>query len=371
MRVASLRLAEFRNYHAAALELSPGMNLVAGANGEGKSNLLEALSMLSVGRSFRGANDRDMVNWDADAASVSCSLVDGPGEGGEAPADRIDMEIVPGGRKQVRIDGAVIETLSDLVGMVRTVHLSPEVIDDQFRSPSGRRRMLDVLISQADRTYLAGLKRHRHVVQNLNALYKRSGTGNAEFDVWERQLAEAAVELAAKRRDVLATLEAAMAHRFETLFGGRALSIRVLATLPDEDDRARSVDAATAALRGSREQAFRRGYVTRGVHRDRIDVELDGREIETHGSQGQLKGAYFAWKLAEGEVLAGLTGQRPLWLVDDPFSEMDRERSLSLLDTFAGAGQVILTTARDPDLPLDVPEIARWQVQDGTIAREQ
>ena len=371
MRVASLQLGEFRNYHRAAIALSPGLNLMAGANGQGKSNLLEALCMLSVGRSFRSATDSDMVNWGADHAVVACTLLDGPGGESDAPAESIEMEIRAGARKQIRVDGAPLETLSDLVGMVRTVHLSPEVIDEQFRSPSGRRRMLDVLISQADRAYLAGLKRHRQIVLNLNALYKHPAPDALEMDAWERQLAEAAVPLATKRRRILEELEPVMAERFRVLFGGCELSIRIYATLPEGDDPEATANAATGALRESREQARRRGYVTRGVHRDRLDVELDGRAIESHASQGQVKGAYFAWKLAEGDVLAKLTGQNPLWLVDDPFSEMDRERALSLLETFTNAGQVVITTARDADLPLEEPNIARWQVNDGTIERER
>ena len=96
---------------------------------------------------------------------------------------------------------------------------------------------------------------------------------------------------------------------------------------------------------------------------------LDGRPIDVHGSQGQTKGAYFAWKLAEGDVLRDMTGAEPTWLVDDPFSEMDRERSLSLLGEFLERGQVVLTSARDTDLDLGDRGLTRWNVHDGIIER--
>ena len=241
MHIAALDLTDFRNYRSASVALAPGLNLVTGANGQGKSNLLEAIGLLSVGKSFRGANDGDIVRWDTGRAVVSCRLDDGP-------VERIEMAISQAERKQITIDGAPAQPLSELLGVVRTVHLSPEVIDQQFRSPAGRRRMLDMLISQGDREYLTALRRHRQVLQNLNALWKTGGPADTELDVWELQLAREAVLIGNRRRRTLHDMEPALARRFGEWFSGHALSLRVHESLPTDAPQD-AVGACAEALR--------------------------------------------------------------------------------------------------------------------------
>lgn len=359
--VASVALRDFRNYRSASLELVPTVTLVIGANGQGKSNLLEAIGLLSIGKSVRSARDAEVVRWGADGSQIACELA-------VASASRLEMQIQPGQRKQVRVDGAILPHLSDLLGIMRTVHLAPDVIDDQFRSPSGRRRMLDILISQIDHGYLDALRRHRRIVEEINALCKGLRPSPPAMDVWEEQLATVSVAIMRRRSEVLALLSEAARQHFVGLFRDDGLEIRMHTTLPNEaGDGDRIVGRCAEALRAARGQAQRLGFVTKGAHRDRFDMLVGGRLLESHASQGQVKGAYFAWKFAEGRVIEETTGVKPLWLVDDPFSEMDRPRALALLDLLRDRGQVILTTARDSDLDLDTFGFARWQVDDGVL----
>lgn len=372
MHLTALELTDFRSYVHAMVSFEPGVNLIVGANGQGKTNLLEAIGLLSVGRSIRGANDADMVKWDAETALIDGKVAENGGT-------QLTMRLRPGQAKEVSIDGAPLATLSELVGMLRTVHMTPDTIDQGFRSPSGRRRMVDMLISQVDRAYLDALKRHRQVVANLNALCKRisddpSRAGEVEIEVWERQLAEVAVEIGRRRVATVEMLSAAAQTRYAALFDDARLEFNLRTSLPFETQGdagqvsdADRVDTAARVLAAGRERAVRSGFVTRGAHRDRLDVLVNGRDIESHASQGQIKGAYYAWKLAEGDVIASETGHEPMWLVDDPFSEMDRARALSLLDAFRERGQVLLTTARDEDLGLDRFGFATWRVHDGTL----
>jgi len=359
VHVASVELSDFRNYRNASVALSATLNLLAGDNGQGKSNFLEALGLLSVGKSIRGAMDAEMVRWEADEGRLACVIADGT-------ASRLEMRLRPGERKEVRIDGAPAETLADIVGILRTVHVTPDVIDDQFRSPSGRRRMLDILISQIDRNYLRALKRHRAVVAQMNALWKRADPSPAELEVWERHLATVAVDIVRRRQEVIERLRQAADQHFGALFDAGRLDMRLRPTLP-VDDSPDAVERAARALAQARPQAERAGCVTRGAHRDQIDVLIDDRPFEEHASQGQVKGAYFAWKLAEGDVIEQTAEVRPLWLVDDPFSEMDRTRAFRLLDAFRARGQVIVTTARDGDLGLEGSGFARCMVDHGRI----
>jgi DNA replication and repair protein RecF len=372
MHLTALELIDFRSYARAMISFEPGVNLIVGANGQGKTNLLEAIGLLSVGRSIRGANDADMVKWDAETALIDGRIAENGGA-------KLTMRLRPGQAKEVSIDSAPLATLSELVGMLRTVHMTPDTIDQGFRSPSGRRRMLDMLISQVDRAYLDALKRHRQVVANVNALCKRIGDDpssarEVEIEVWERQLAEVAVEIGRRRAAIVAALNTAAQTRYAALFDDAQLELRLRPSLPVETEGdgervsdADRVDSAARVLATGRDRAVRSGFVTRGAHRDRLEVLVNGRDIESHASQGQIKGAYYAWKLAEGDVIASETGHEPVWLVDDPFSEMDRERALSLLDAFRERGQVLLTTARDEDLGLGRFGFATWRVHNGTL----
>ena len=359
--MASVELVDFRNYRASSADLSLTMNVLVGENGQGKTNFLEAIGVLSVARSLRGATDAEMIRWGAPESRLACDVV-------SAAEQRLEMRIPLTGRKQVAVDGAPLTGLSELIGTLCTVHLAPEAIDGQFRSPAGRRRMLDVLISQVDHTYLLALKRHRSIVSHLNALLKQARPRLDELELWERQLATAAAEIVRRRRAVLKRLEPAATECFSALFGADRLGVRLRSTMP-VDDTSQAVEACAEALAKARPQALRSGFVAKGAHRDRVEVLLDGRDIESHASQGQIKAAYFAWKTAEGAVMEQVADARPVWLIDDPFSELDRTRALRLVEGFAGRGQVLLTTARDDEMGIDRWDCARWRVKNGTIRK--
>ncbi len=359
MHVTSLELADFRNYRSVSVALSPGVNVLAGGNGQGKTNFLEAAGLLSVAKSLRGATDTEMVGWSAKESVLTGHLAD-------AACDRIEMSLRPPGRKRVSVDGAPLASISDLIGILRTVQLAPDAIEDLFRSASGRRRMLDMLISQVDRTYLRALIRHRNTIAQLNALLRQQKSSSDELGVWEEQVSVAAVEVVRRRRSVVERLEPAICGHFAELFGGVSIEMRMRTTLP-VDDSDGAVDACARALAEARPRSRQRGFVSKGAHRDRVEVLLGGRNIEEHASQGQFKGAFFAWKIGEGDVIEEIAGVRPVWIVDDPFSEMDRARALKAFEMFSGRGQVLITTARDDDLGIERWDCTRWRVESGTI----
>ncbi len=309
MYVASVALHDFRNYHSASLELAPAATLIIGANGQGKSNLLEAIGLLSIGKSVRGAPDAEVVRWGTPGSRIACELV------GTA-ASRLEMQIEPGQRKQVRADGAALSSLSDLIGIMRTVHLAPDVIDYQFRSPSGRRRMLDILISQIDQGYLAALKRHRRIVQGINALCKHEQPDASVVDVWEAQLAWVAVEIMSRRNEVLKALQQAAQRYFEGLFRSESIEIKMRTTLPadgeDEDELRnaclvsapsgqRAVEAhglrdersAPGSVRRAHRRSIDRGARLTGTDQRsvlRLEARRRGRHRTDHGREAALAG---------------------------------------------------------------------------------
>jgi len=338
VHLTSVQLRDFRSYRSASAVFAPALNIVSGENGQGKTNLLEAIRLISVGRSFRGATDGEMVSWGQPSGTITGAIDDGP-------VRQIVLTIAPGERKQGTIDGAALNGLAELVGVLRTVAVSSDEIEQQFGSQTGRRRMIDVMISQVDRGYLTELRRCRTIVAQLNAVYRDPANDDALCDVLERQLAETSLRINRRREAFFHDFCRAVEGHFSRLFGTGNLVLESRPTLPGKGELS-DLDHAVDVLRESRHSARRAGFAVRGAHRDRFRVLLDGRDIESHASKGQVKIAYLAWKLAEGDFIERETMCSPVWLIDDPFSELDARRAVALLVSAEQRGQVILTNAR-------------------------
>jgi recombinational DNA repair ATPase RecF len=192
------------------------------------------------------------------------------------------------------------------------------------------------------------------MLAQLNALCREPTPDGAELEACQTQIASTDREIAG--------------NCYGLLFGRPDLRLRLRGILDsDEGDVPGAETPHVRALRAARPQAIRRGYVTKAAHRERFERYLSGREIETHSWQGQRKGAYDAWQLAEGDIMHEKTGERPLWLAEDPFNEMDRSRALRPRGPFCDREQVILTSPRDADLDLETRGFARRLVHDGVI----
>ncbi|HOM57437.1 MAG TPA: hypothetical protein PLG27_06795, partial [Candidatus Latescibacteria bacterium] len=209
--------------------------------------------------------------------------------------------------------------------------------------------MIDVMISQVDRRYLTELRRCKTIVAQLNAVYRDPANDDALCDVLEHQLAEVSLRINRRREAFFRDFCGAVEGHFSRLFGIGNLVLESRTTLPGDGDMS-DLDRAVDVLRESRPSARRAGFAVRGAHRDRYRVLLDGKDIESHASKGQVKIAYLAWKLAEGDFIQRETTRSPVWLIDDPFSELDAKRAAALLASTEQRGQVILTNARTDDV---------------------
>ena len=370
-RLARLVVRDFRNLER--VELSPPRAgwVVVGENGQGKTNLLEAIHYLQLLRSSRGARDADVVRFGADAFHIAAHI-----ETGQCHEVSVGFERA-GHRKRARLDGSVPERLSDALGALPSVMFSPDDVSLITGSPAERRRYLDVMLAVTNHKYLNALQQYRAALLRRNAALRAAAAngGRSRFAdssasnavaVWEPALAEYGAALWRERRAWVASME----ERLESLCGeigeeGR-VRMRYASTLSAPDDPRSALASALEEKRGS---DLRRGLTHAGPHRDDLVVTLDGRDLRVFGSAGQQRTAAIALRMLEAATVTERRGLAPMFLLDDPFAELDARRSariLSLLER-EGMGQTVLVVPRESDIPGALTPLARYRIAGGVV----
>ena len=364
MFLSILELHHFRNYRGGRLVFAPKGALIRGGNAQGKSNLLEAIYFLSLGKSSRGAADADVASYEEQGFGVRGEV---SGAGGSF-AIFVEYDAALG--KRIYIDGQVLPRVSELIGRFPSVLFSPENVDLILRFPVGRRRILDALLAQESREYLADLFRYRRVLTQRNRLLKRITQAGVQADrllhPWDEELAVCGARIVRKRMAAVGELEQSFVRFYRDLTSGvEEASVTYKKTVSFEDE-----DGAVARfiemLNKKRGEEIRMGYTLSGPHRDDVRIYVNGHDLQRFGSQGQLKSALLAWKLAEVVFLQRASEQWPVLLLDDVFSELDRRRCLALLELLSQFGQVFLTAAREKDLPLSEMGFEEVIIEQGT-----
>lgn len=364
----SLSLRDFRNLGRLDVALPDDGVAIVGENGQGKTNLLEAVYYLHLLRSARGARDVDIVRFGAPGFHIGARA-----DGGTQHELSVGFERA-GRRKRVKLDGAEPARLSDALGALPCVLFSPADVELVAGAPSARRRYLDILLALSSRPYLAALQRYRHALAQRNAALRnavRDGArGEQRVAVWEAPLAEHGAVL---WRERVHWTDAA-APRFSAICSAigepAPVAMRYATALEPASAALDDVRATLArALEEKRAFDLRRGITHAGPHRDDLALTLDGRELRAFGSAGQQRSAAIALRLLEADTLSDRLGARPLLLLDDPFAELDARRSARILELLAahGMGQTLLTVPRESDIPPALTQLARWRISGGVI----
>jgi DNA replication and repair protein RecF len=354
MRLQQLTVRNFRNLGTLDLELPTDGVVIIGANGHGKTNLLEAIYYLVLFRSFRGARDRELVRFGEAGFFLAGTAGDRVTAGYE----------VAGRRKKVTVAGQEISRLADGVGTVTAVVFSPhdrEIVD---AGPSARRRYLDILLSLSVPGYLAHLARMRGALRQRNAALRRGRS--AEAAAFDAPFAEAGSAVSETRRRWTAN----WAARYAELCGALGESLSCHMTYITHH-RPEGVTALREALAETLDRDQRRMMTTVGPHRDDLALRLDGRDLRTFGSAGQQRTAAIALRLIEAETLTAARQVTPIALYDDVFAELDADRQARLLELIRKTlpGQAILTAPREAEVPPGLLELTRWTMQGGRVER--
>jgi DNA replication and repair protein RecF len=378
MQLTHLDLIAFRNYERLALDFAPGMVVLHGANGAGKTSLLEAVCLAAFGDSPRAGTLAEMVRTGAEHAFVRC-------EGMAEYPFKIEMGIARTGQRQLKIDGAA-KRRADLIGLAPVVMFWADDLEVVRGEPSGRRRLLDLELGAISRTYYFHLTRYRRALEQRNKLLKliREHRERPEaLEPWDRALARHGSHLMVERRRLVEALAppAAAAHTRLTgadrPFGlSYQPSVTATAAQPELDlDKEAGQDlevtaaAMEAALLEQRKQDILAGITTSGPHRDDLLLLLDGQPVRVYGSQGEVRSCAIALRLGLAEVVRGLVGQRPLLLLDDVLSELDERHRRGVFEACGEADQVIVTCCDYADLPELVRKTAALhEVRNGTIS---
>jgi DNA replication and repair protein RecF len=360
MLVERLELLDFRNYAHGIVDLTPGVTCIVGQNGQGKTNLAEALAYLATLSSFRQVSNDALVRVGSDRAVVRADVVDDDGR-----RSLVEAEILSSGRGRVQVNRQRLQRTRDLLGTVRVSVFSPDDLELVKGGPGERRRFLDdTLVALAVRNDALRLEVDRVIRQRNTLLRQCNGRLDADaeltLDVWDSRLTDVG-ERIGHARSVLVERLGPFVDEAQSV-----LSVGTTEVTLRYEPPWRATGLAVA-LAEARKDDLRRGVSTVGPHRDELDLFIGGLPARTHASQGEQRTLALALRLAAHRLVAEHVGSVPILVLDDVLSELDESRSTALL---AGLppGQVIITTASP--LPSAAAPERVLRIEMGTVARD-
>ena len=348
MQIESIKLRDFRNYEELILAPHPGVNILFGQNGSGKTNLLEAIHYCALGRSHRTSQDREVVRRDRPMAAIGVQLKK------NGVRTDVTVKLTPGEirRKTVFIDQKRASKLSDLMGRMQCVIFSPEDLMLVKEGPSIRRRFLDMMLSQLSTSYFIALQQYQKALEQRNVMLRDARRGDkmdiAMMDAFEEAMAVPCETIIPMRRKFVKMTGELAALKYASISGRNQeiFSMIYQCCLASDEEIARQVKEHFVQ---SRRDDIMRGSTSFGIHREDIGLMLSGREMKVFASQGQIRTAALSMKLAQLEIFRNISGETPILLLDDVMSELDMSRRKHLLQEITGV-QTFITCTDETDL---------------------
>jgi DNA replication and repair protein RecF len=372
LEVRRLTLTGFRSYDSLEVEFSRGPQVLFGPNAAGKTNLLEALVVLGLGRSHRTSTDSDLVRWGGEFARIEGEVARDAARAG----DTLEVVLQRGGagaaRKRIRVNG-VGRRSSALTETLRIVVFAPEEMLLVVGSPALRRATLDTLAAQRSPAYARALSTYGRALQQRNSLLRQMREGLADADqlpYWDGIVIAEGGTIVAERLELLNALAEPLAAAHEEIAPGEGRLTLTYVTNAAAEPGETPTDALRRRLRETAEKELWNGTTLVGPHRDDLEFSLDDRSLAGFASRGQQRTAILALKLAELEILRAADDVEPLLLLDDVFSELDPERRAHLVRRLGALPQSFVTTTSLDDLdPALVAASTAWRVEPGRLER--
>ncbi|TGL61087.1 DNA replication/repair protein RecF [Leptospira sarikeiensis] len=334
MFLRSLRLLNFRNHEQISLEFHSRLIFFVGENGEGKTNLLEAISMISWLKSFRESEEGNLIRWNSDGYYI------------KAEADRDNKREIyelgfskkPVSRRKLKFNQEEVKKRSDLVGKFLSVLMTPLDLIIVEGGPSERRRFLDSLLSSLDPSYLNDLIEYNRILKQRNALLKSGSSDLGLYEIWNQKLIEKGIILFNKRKEFISEFDPIYQENLRKLSGGRDhLNLEYKPSFSDLDHFKETLHRNLARDR-------KLGYTSVGIHRDDLYIGEDNRDIMDFASQGQKRSTVISLKAAAFEYYRRKLGKTPILLIDDVIRELDVKRREYFVDLVLNSGQAFFTT---------------------------
>jgi DNA replication and repair protein RecF len=365
-----LRIYAFRNYGEQSVEFGRGINVVGGRNAQGKTNLLEAVATLLLTRSPRAASSADVVAWGRDEALLEARVLRPAAD--RTLAVRFRRDVATGRvTRTATVDGSP-RPARDLLGLCPVVLFWPEDLQLVKAGPDGRRRLLDVLLSQIDPRAASDLLRFRHVLEQRNALLRQLRAGSTDLDAlagFTRELVSNGARIQVARAELVRALVPHGREALAQIGDGEELGLRYVPDggMDPDGDRAAAEAALADTLARRHDEEIARGATLAGPHRDDIELLIGGRPARSAASQGQQRSIVLALKLAEVRHIASRASVMPVLLLDDVLSELDPGRRHDLIDGLAAAGLQTLITSSEPLPDMLPPGTRRFEVASGRV----
>lgn len=359
MFLKALKLTGWRNYTGEKVSFSPGINLLSGLNGQGKTNILEAIFFLTCGQSPRTGKIEELINWNAEYFFLTGEFW------AESNGTLIEMGGSRAGKRLSKINGIPVNRLAEISQIVNAVFFMPEDLYLVKGSPVRRRSFLDFQICQLSSSYRYNLANYKKYLRERNALLKSKVQDKIVLEILTQKLAELSGPITRMREEFLQKLSILARLNHRKLAGNTdELSLKyewsVKPGLPAQE--------ALQTFKAAAEMDYRFRATTTGPHKDDFQFVLNGSNLRVFGSQGQQRTAVLSLKLAEIELIKAETGKYPLLLLDDVFSELDEQRKKMLLDFLSGKVQTFISSAEP--LPSQASAREYW-IEEGKVCERK
>jgi DNA replication and repair protein RecF len=374
-----LGLRNFRNFENETVEFPERGAALIGDNGQGKTNLLEAVYYLEIFRSFRGARDEQLVNFGSDHFRVEGRLE------GSSSSDEAEVAAGytrEGRRKKVTLDGREPERVGEAIGRVSAIVFTASDVEIVAGGPGARRRFLDITLSLVEPGYLQELQRYRQILSQRNGLL-RDGASAPELAAWNEGLVDSGSQITAARARWVAARQTGFSRYYGTISGGQEGGLDYAPSVPapagGSDAEASSLERWTEAFRSQLERLAererRRCLTLVGPHRDDVSFWVAGGvepvRLRSFGSAGQQRTAAVALRMAEAESLRATRGRQPIVMLDDVFAELDPRRAERVVELLTAEewGQVLVTSPKPSEFAFMGGSLAEYRIVSGKVSQ--
>ena len=355
MWIKKIKINNFRNYEKEQINLEKKINIFYGQNAQGKTNIIEAIFLCSLGKSFRTKKDNEMIKLNEQNAIVEIEYEKSDRDG------KIKIEI--GNKKNIYLNGIKIKKLSELLGNLNIVIFTPDDINILKGGPQNRRKFLDIMISQLRPNYMHILNLYIKTMDQRNIYLRQIKEEHKDenlLEIWDEKLAEYAIKICEYRKEFIEKIIKKLDIIHKNITNGEEQIELEYVTECDSKEKYLKL------LKERRKLDIIKGFTTKGVHRDDFMIYINKKDIKIFGSQGQNRTAMLSLKLAELQVIYDEIGEYPILLLDDFMSELDRTRRKNFLENIEGT-QVIITGTEKLDI--ENLEYLEYNVSNGKVLK--
>ena len=356
MWIKKIKINNFRNYKNQEINLEKNINIFYGENAQGKTNIIEAIFLSSMGKSFRAKKDKEMIMLGEEKSNIEIEYEKTDRDG------KIKIEL--GNKKIVYINGIKIKKLSELLGKVNVVIFTPDDINILKGGPQNRRRFLDIMISQLKPNYMYNLNLYLKTIEQRNNYLRqiRDERKSEELlDIWDEKLIEYAEKIYNYRKEFIDKIQEKILNIHKEITDNKEL-IKI-----DYKSDCEDKEKYHKLLKERRKLDIIKGYTTKGIHRDDFSIYINDKDLSIYGSQGQHRTTILSLKMSELDIIYDEIGEYPILLLDDFMSELDEKRRNHLLEKIENIQVIITCTDK---IKLENKDILIYNVKDGKVKKE-